>query len=74
MRENDTLVATVGGLHGGSYATLESEGLATLNVENKGATFRDVKEQFETEYSSKKQQYEFKYFIGDQEITSTSDE
>ena len=66
LRPNDTLVAVMGaGLLGGAYAILKSEGLADIPIENKDATFGEIKTAFESAYpSTKKAPFRFKYFFG----------
>ena len=65
------MVATIGGgLQGGAapFATMQSDDLADVIIDNKAATFGEIKEQFETTYpSTKKQPFSFVYYIDDEE-------
>lgn len=76
MRQNDTLVATVGGLPGGSFATLVSKNLSSLPIVDNGKaiTFGMMKDIFESEYpSTKEKTYTYTYTINEVEAEVPED-
>ena len=76
MRQNDTLVATVDGLPGGSFATLVSKNLSSIPIEDNGKekTFGMIKEKFELEYpSTKEKTYTYTYTINEVEAEVPED-